>query len=657
LIKGIDYIRVAPQEVFLQLAPLSFDASCFEIWGALLNGAKLVLAPPAPVSLTVLASLIHGSRVSTLWLSAGLFEQIVSNRIEALRPLHHILTGGDVVSARAAAKVLKELPHCCLINGYGPTESATFACVHRVTAKDANSGMLPIGRPVANTQVYILDSRRKFVPSGVTGEIFIGGDGLAREYINRRELTATQFVEHDFGNGVHERLYRTGDLARYRPDGIIEFLGRADNQIKIRGYRVEVEEVEAALRACPGIDEAVVVPSGSCTHRRLAAYVIPEVMPGPDHASILAHLSSRLPPYMVPSRFTTMESLPLTANGKIDRSGLAENLSIPKDKGEISQPENGHQATLVRIWEETLGMAPIGIDQNFFAIGGDSLLAVCLFAKIEEEFDVNLPANLLFEYPTIAALSKELVSSFTTARNWETLIPIKVSGQKSPIFLVHGLSGDVVNLYELGRHLQVNRPFYALRGLSDSSDLPTGVEELSDRYIKAIRKLQPNGPYIVGGYSAGGIVAFDMACQLDAMGECVKPLIMLDTESPCTLLRNAISSFDAQQTPPPSRFLQMSLDAMPAIGPYTKRRFDFMVAFYHSVLRYRPRRYPGRIFVVSSGGEPNATPEVNTSEWSALAGLGTISYRTRGDHANMLKEPDVRDTALALQRCVAPDVN
>ncbi|HMN29021.1 MAG TPA: amino acid adenylation domain-containing protein, partial [Caldilineaceae bacterium] len=282
LVKAVDYVDLSPAETLLQLAPFTFDAATFEIWGALLNGARLVIMPPAPPSLQEIGAAIRRHQVTTLWLTAGLFHLMVDKQIEDLVSVRQLLAGGDVLSPAHVRKACQALPACQVINGYGPTENTTFTTCYTVTDSDEFDGSVPIGRPIANTQVYLLDRHGQPVPIGVAGELYIGGAGLARGYLNRPELTAERFIANPFGAG---RLYKTGDLVRYLADGQIEFLGRLDDQVKIRGFRVEPGEIEAALSQHPAIRQvAVILLEDQPGHKRLVAYYVPQPgqTPTPD---------------------------------------------------------------------------------------------------------------------------------------------------------------------------------------------------------------------------------------------------------------------------------------------------------------------------------------------------------------------------------------
>jgi amino acid adenylation domain-containing protein len=430
LVKKTNYASFAAEEVFLQLAPISFDASTFEIWGALLNGAKLVVMPPTTPSLEDIGSAIRDHRVTTLWLTSGLFNAMVDERLSDLRPLRQLLAGGDILSVPHVRRALRELTETRLINGYGPTESTTFACCHTISPEGPFDGSIPIGGPIANTTAYILDSQLQPVPIGVTGELFIGGDGLARGYWRRPELTSERFIADPFASEPNGRLYQTGDLARWRGDGTIEFLGRADSQVKLRGFRIELGEIENALKQQPAVlDAAVVVREDMPGEKRLVAYVVHkpaaavELSPsspnrgGSDKSRHdLEELKKRLPDYMVPSAIITLPALPRTSNGKLDRRALpAPNISTGNPADTFIAPRTPAEERLAPIWEKILGVERIGIADNFFDLGGNSLLGLRLVNQLREALDENIPLAAVFEAPTVGAMAELLQKNYPVA--------------------------------------------------------------------------------------------------------------------------------------------------------------------------------------------------------------------------------------------------
>ena len=407
LVKETDYVSHSTKETFLQLAPVCFDASTFEIWGSLLNGAKLVVMPSHKPSLKELGQAIRQHQVTTLWLTASLFHLMVDEQIDDLKSVRQLLAGGDILSVAHVQKVLLELKQCRLINGYGPTENTTFTCCALMTAQIQQVTSVPIGRPIANTQVYILDHHLQPVPIGVWGELYVGGDGLARDYHNRPQLTAEKFIPHLWSKEPGARLYKTGDLACYLLDGSIEFLGRIDNQVKVRGFRIELGEIEAVLSLHPAIKQVVVIDREQTTGSKyLVAYVVPS-QETVSTSDLYDFLKQKLPDYMVPAAFVFLDTLPLTPNGKVDRRTLSTlNVSTESLVASFVQPRSFLEKTLAAIWTNVLRLEQVGIYDNFFDLGGHSLLATQVISRVQEAFSVDLSVRQLFEFPTVAQLSE-----------------------------------------------------------------------------------------------------------------------------------------------------------------------------------------------------------------------------------------------------------
>jgi amino acid adenylation domain-containing protein len=410
LVKGTDFAELTDREVMLQLTSISFDPSAFEIWGSLLNGGRLVVFPGMTPSLVELAEFIEREGITTTWLTAGLFAQIAARHLPALRHVRQLLSGGDVLPVPIVRRVVRELPGCRLIDGYGPTENTIFTTCHTVTPEDRLDPSVPIGRPIANTQAYVLDAAMRPVPDGVIGELYAGGDGVTRGYLHHPDLTAERFVPHPFSDTPGERLYRTGDLVRRGTDGTIEFIGRADTQVKVSGYRVELGEIEAALAAHPAVSQAVVVASGAgAEEKRLIGYVASGSSGAPRPRELREHLRTRLPAHMIPSRFVVLESLPLTSNGKVDRRALPAPERVRPDlETAWIAPRDSVEADLASVWTEILGMEAPGVDDGFFDLGGHSLAATQIVARIRDRFGVELPLLAFFESPTIAGLAGRL---------------------------------------------------------------------------------------------------------------------------------------------------------------------------------------------------------------------------------------------------------
>ncbi len=407
LVSGATYTRLDAHQTLLQLAPISFDAATLEIWGALLHGGRCVLFPdnglPDPQDL---GKIIRQYEVTTLWLTAALFNAIVMAAPAALESAKEILTGGEALSVFHIRRAQEQLPETQLINGYGPTESTTFTCCYRIPRDlDAHLTSIPIGKPIANTQIYILDAQLQPVPIGIPGELYIGGDGLARGYLNRPDLTEERFIPHPFRADSPARLYKTGDIVRYLPDGNVEFVGRTDNQVKIRGYRIELGEIETVLRQHDDVRDAVVlVREDRPGDRRLVAYLTARAALRIEQ--IQDYLSQRLAAYMVPSALVIVDEIPLTPNGKVDRRALPQ----PADdtRGNFVAPNTSVERMLADIWGEVLGRNRVGIEDNFFDLGGTSILSLQVVARVQQQLGIQLRAVKLYQYPTIRALAQHL---------------------------------------------------------------------------------------------------------------------------------------------------------------------------------------------------------------------------------------------------------
>jgi amino acid adenylation domain-containing protein len=684
LVKNTNYASFSADEVFLQCSTISFDASTFEIWGSLLNGARLVLLPAGTPSLKELGQAIKRYRVTTLWLTAGLFHLMVENHFDDLRELRQLLAGGDVLSVPHVKKVVTELKGCRLINGYGPTENTTFTCCYPIKDLTKVNGSVPIGFPIANTSVYVLDARMNPAPLGVPGELFIGGDGLASGYLDRPELTAERFVRDPFStNGA--RLYRTGDLVRYRPTGEIEFIGRVDNQVKVRGFRIELGEIEAALAEHPAVSEAVVIACKDSGDKHLAAYLVPRNGDEMITSKVREFLQQRLPDYMVPSVFVMLESLPLSPMGKVDRRALpaTDGFKREAEKGFVA-PADELELKLTRIWEQVLNVRPIGTDENFFELGGHSLLAVRLFSEIEKAFGKNLPLATLFQAPTVRQLARVLRDEGWQAA-WSSLVMIQAGGARPPFFCVHAAGGNVLEYHDLARLLGSDQPFYGLqaKGLDGKSEPHTSIKEMAAHYLEELRDVQPDGPYLLGGRSSGGTIAFEMACQLEGAGEQVALLALLDTfpagyfkllpgnsslgqrlsrrarkwQSHLTNLRtlNATDKF---------RYLVNKLRYAPAKAKHKLYRRAYKIyqkvgrplppvlknieeINFTAVKDYEPQIYSGDVMLFLAS---DLTADYDSQDgWRELVRGNIESHVIPGNHLNIIKEPGVRVLAEKLR--------
>ncbi|HVR99548.1 MAG TPA: amino acid adenylation domain-containing protein, partial [Thermoanaerobaculia bacterium] len=417
LVRETDFAHFGPEEVFLQLAPLSFDASTLELWGPLLHGGRLVVFPSRQPSLEELGETIARHGVTALWLTAGLFHQMVEGNLEGLRPVRQLLAGGDVLSPAHVRRVLAELPGTTLINGYGPTEGTTFTCCHAMTAESRIGHTVPIGRPIANTRVYVVDAGFRQLPVGLPGELLLGGDGLAAGYWRRPELTAERFVPDPFG-APGSRLYRTGDLVRWLPDGVVEFLGRRDGQVKVRGFRIEPGEIEAALAEHPAVREAAVVAREDAQgERRLVAYVVADGEP-----DLRGHLEAKLPAHMVPAAWVFLGALPLTANGKVDRRALPAPEAPRAGEGYVA-PRTPSEEAVAAIWREVLGVEQVGVHDDFFLLGGHSLSATRVASRLRQQLGAELSLAAIFECSTLEALAAAVDEAGSVGEDRILIVP------------------------------------------------------------------------------------------------------------------------------------------------------------------------------------------------------------------------------------------
>ena len=515
------------EDVFLAITTLSFDIAGLEIFLPLITGARVVIAPrDVTLDGPLLAKLIASCDATVMQATPATWRMLIDSGWQGDGSLK-ILCGGEAFGSDLAERLLERGGE--LWNMYGPTETTIWSTTERLSPGQ----IITIGRPIANTQVYILDGNAQPVPAGVAGELFIGGNGVAMGYLNRPELTRERFVSNPFDLKEKDVLYRTGDLARFRADGRIEFLGRGDNQVKIRGFRIELGEIESSLSRTDGVARSVVVAREDTPgDKRLVAYVVPKVSSSaPSVAALRAALRFNLPEYMVPSAFVFLEALPLTPNGKVDRKALPQPDHSSDATWSYEAPRGAIEEQLAGIVASILNVPRVGRDESFFDLGGHSILAVTLFNEIDRVFGKRLPLATLFRSPTIGGLAAALGTEPDRSEEWPSLIPIHPHGSKMRFFCVHGAGGNVLLYRDLARNLGAEYPFYGLQsqGLDGKAPPLTTVEAMAEKYLREIRGLQPEGPYFLGGYCLGGTVAYEMAQRLRADKQEVALVALLDT--------------------------------------------------------------------------------------------------------------------------------
>ncbi|MGB8953893.1 MAG: non-ribosomal peptide synthetase, partial [Tumebacillaceae bacterium] len=383
----------------------------FEIWGSLLNGGRLVLMPPGAYTMEELTELVKREGVTTVWMTTALFHQLAETPLENMQGVRQLLTGGELMSIAHAEKVRQGLPNGCILNMYGPTENTTFSTFHPMPPADQMPKLMPIGRPIANTTLYVLDPQQKPVPIGVAGELYVGGEGLALGYLNRPDLTAEKFVDHPFLSNA--RLYRTGDIVRYLSNGDLEFLGRVDHQVKIRGYRIELGEIEAACQSHPAVRQAFAIAHEEQPGvKHVVVYLVPhEGSEAATGAELREFAQERLPHFMVPSAIIWVDDLPLNTNGKVDRKRLPAP-SFQSHVVEYVAPRDAVEEVIAEIFAETLHVEKVGVYDNFYDLGGQSFLAIKIMSRLQAHLQMSLPLRLLFEAPTVAGLAKRVTQMF-----------------------------------------------------------------------------------------------------------------------------------------------------------------------------------------------------------------------------------------------------
>lgn len=689
LVKGVSYAHLGADERYLQLSPLAFDASTFEIWAPLLNGGRLAILPPGRFAMEGLAHAMETEQVSTLWLTTGLFHTIVDENPDCLKGVKQLLTGGEVTSGNHVARLLARRADLTIIHCYGPTEGTTFTTANAWTRTQTIPDVLPLGRPISNTQVYVLDGRLSPQPVGVAGELYVGGDGVARGYLNRPDLTDFVFIENPFPETPGSRLYRTGDFARWLADGQLEFLGRRDAQVKIRGFRIELGEIESALSSHPNVQScAVVVRTTPAGDKQLVAYFVSARQSQQmDIEELCAFLRGTLPEFMVPSLFVQRPALPLNASGKIDRHVLAEgSLETLEQKSAVpaaplmprvvaSAGESAREAVVIETWKQVLGVVGVKRTDDFFALGGHSLAAFKLINRLQEA-GYKLEVADLFRNPTVEKLARVLTplqqeNADIVVSGGATLVELRKGRQGSPpLCLLPSDFGDLLIYSNLLPHLDESLSCVGLSCATMYED-DRGIrslEELARWFIRELKAVQPYGPYLLAGYCFGGLVAMEMARQFMADGEKIGMLALIDarpfnpkTESSEYLrmrLHGALHAKPGDWKRHLSAKFSMwregkLIDAMARHNPdkLDKRDLNRWVLETRVLPSYHSTEYPGPImffYPEESQYELYGDPSCG---WLNLAPR-VFLHKVTGSHVNMMKEPHVSLLASRLNACI-----
>jgi amino acid adenylation domain-containing protein len=710
-----EMFELAPGDRMLQFCSISFDAALEEIYATWTAGATLVFRMDE-VSLepSEFLAWMDEQKITAVDLPTAYWHEWVyalpsltgfnkngSNKNSSTEKvpatLRLVIVGGEKASPEAYAtwhKMVGSVRNASgnnlrnklrWVNTYGPAEASVVATAYEPEQgpnqgpHDEASRSLPIGRPVANARVYLLDPDLNPVPVGVPGELHIAGAGVAQGYLNLPEVTREKFVADPFCKDASARMYKTGDLAKYLPSGELEFVGRRDNQVKIRGFRIEPGEIETVLAKHAGVKEAaVVVREDSPGNKRLVGYVVRSEEGSAGKPRVLAvtegelrrHIKSHLPEYMVPSEFVFLDAMPLTPNGKINRRALpamksnssANEVSANEQANEISadgtSANNSVQAELLKIWEELLGRKPIGLRDNFFDLGGHSLLAARLMHRVKQTMGETLPLAALLQAPTVEQLAEVLQGDYS--RHWSSLVAMQPEGSKPPFFCVHGVGGNVIGFQKLAWRMRPDYPFYGLQsqGLDGQRPLHTSIEDMAAHYIEEIRTVQPKGPYQLGGFSLGGVVAYEIARQLEARGEEVALLVLFDTYATNPeqvklgdILRNP-GLIQLRQLPEEVRRKINRMMIARRTPEYLKKvmRTNAQAGERYTLDRYTSRPFRGKAVLLRANDNWLVKGDPYT-KWSEVVDeLETIEIG--GFHMDLLHGPEVGELAECLKNCI-----
>jgi len=650
----------------LQTASLSFDDSVWEILEPLSAGAHLVLTRPRfEYDSTYLVGLMVDRQITVACFVPSLLRTIIeAPGIEQCGSLRRLTTGGEGLSIPLQQRVRERLPHTAFYNGYGTTEATIASIYWRCEILEGQTSV-PIGRPIANTQAYILDPCGQLTPPGVLGEIYLGGAGVARGYLKRPELTAERFVDDPFNAPARGgSLYRTGDMGRLRSDGVFEFAGRVDDQIKIRGIRVELGDIEAALLSHPEVRSAAVVCNDTPSGKRLTAHVVPRGSDPVPAAELRAFLRDRIPPALIPNRFESIAALPLTPSGKLDRRALPA-LTGEEPQSNYVAARNDLEIQLISLWEGVLQARPIGIRDDFFELGGHSLSAVQVAAAMGRLLERSLSPGLLFEAPTIETLASRLA---VTGKSGAALVCLSEGNSGAPLFLIHHISGDITAYRDLAHHLGAGHTIYGVRVPElDTNEKPLDrVEAMAARYIVELRAVQPKGPYLLGGHSAGAHIAFEMAQQLEAAGERVRLLAILEADARrpggkrgfVDEARHQLEIIKRLPGNQRSTYLWRRLTRrLNNNTTLTHRQEDqtrnaVWTAMERAVRAYRPRTYPGAITLFRAMDRSVTGTYSRTLGWGRLARGGVRVIDVPGTHSTVLRPGSEPPMAAKLRDCL-----
>jgi len=672
---NVPFLQFAPEEVFLHYSSVSWDAVTLEVWLPLSQGAASVILPDEVPSLHGIAEAIEVFGVTVLWLTASVYNLMIENYAAALSRLKALMVGSEQVSAPHIRRAQSLLPSVRIINGYGPSECGAFSvCNPECQQLSAGMRSVPIGKPVGDRKIYLLDPDFRRLSIGKPGEIFISGKGVGWGYLNLPDRTAAVFLPDPLSPLAGSRMYRSGDLARYLKDGMLEFVGRTDDQVKIRGHRVELTAIESVLGDHPQVRQCAVCPRRTEQGDYLVAFIV--LRSGNlARAELTAYLRNLLPTYLIPSVYVFVDQFPLTPNGKLDRKRLSEMEIGDLEREPRSRPAyDREEFALAQIWQRVLGVEQIGVDDNFFKLGGHSLLALELCARIDRELGVRISTRDFFVNPTIRQLLAVIRQSGETVLAQNSLVPLQPNGTRATIFFVHPGGGFATAYVELSNLLSPQYAFYGFqsRGLGLFEEPLHTVEEMARAYIGDLKQVQPQGPYCVGGWSFGTTVAFEIAQQLKRAGEHVAMLALVDgglmsaagaaqlANWPKEFLRHLAEDFDLDPKrvgafdprDPVTSFVDIYRGSK-KWSPEGERWVRVYGLNTQAGYRYAAREYDGPACLFLSKMDPDATPESDCRlSWLGLLQGKARIFNYETDHEGLFKGTSVGRLAADLRACL-----
>ncbi|MDQ6763597.1 MAG: amino acid adenylation domain-containing protein, partial [Bacteroidota bacterium] len=602
------YYNVTESDIILQKTTFSFDVSVWELLLPLIVGAKLVFAKPhEQKNNEYLKWIIEQKKITMLHFVPSMLSVFLDDfKLGECKTVKKLLCSGEALTSSLVNEFKKKFDDADLHNLYGPTEAAIDVSYWSLPKAKDKVKVVPIGKPVDNTQLYILSESYDLVPIGIAGEICIGGVQVGRGYLNREELTSEKFVKNPFTKEANSRMYKTGDLGRWLPDGNIEYLGRRDNQVKIRGFRIELGEIESVLLQSGLVKQAVVLAlKDKEGNKRLVGYIVSNEIFNKE--LVTAFLHKKLPEYMVPALWVELESLPLTSNGKVDKKALPEPNVSEIINNEYAAPRNELESNLINIWKGLLHVEAIGIYDNFFDIGGHSLLVMRLVSAIRRELKIDPMINDIFIYPTVAAFAQNYIEKIKNPSlpiiNLKYLVPLKKGRNKTPLYIICGEGGTALRFKQFAELMDKDQPVYAIQAPIDAKiikEFPTNIEDIAHEFIEEILTSNPGGPYALSGHCLGGFIALEMARQLKERGKVVHLLAMFDT---------IMGKIDKRKPASIKNFYNLPITVVKVISKiFLKFNFEFFLVRKHTrhAIRYKMNSFKYFIYKIKNRRKINA---------------------------------------------------